>query len=688
MKLVKFRVCNFRSIKDSTWIDCSNVTNIIGVNEAGKSNALLALWKLNPASDGEINLLEDLPRNDYSDLKNKCATLPFIQTYFQIDKEDSLLDELVTIPNREVNELNLLYIERHYNGKYYYEFPNEMKIKELNASDLNDIVNAKLSEINGISTSTAVEKKFKLAVVDALNKIQSYLNNLEKINANELSTIKTMTSISVKASSKSEIKLILAEFERILDEKIALLKKTPIKNDEVWKKVINALPSFVYYSNYGNLDSEIYLPHVIENLKRTDISGVAAAKARTLRVLFDFIKLDPQEILELGIDKPNLTETDIQDLSEKKAERTVLLNSASSKLTSEFKRWWKQGNYVFDLRADGKFFKIWVSDEKRSGKVALESRSTGLQWFLSFYLIFLVESKNKFKNSIILLDEAGLSLHPLAQKDLLNFFKSLSETNQIIHTTHSPFLVDTDNIDNVKIAYVDDNGYTVLSNNLRANTDPKKDNSIYAVHAALGLNVSDVLLNGCNPVIVEGSSDQYYFNAIKTLLISSGKFTPSKDIIFMPAGGVKGVAAIASIISSNTNLPFVLLDSDASGTSFKNKLIKDLYKDEPGKIILLGDLTKKENIEVEDIIPLNCLSKAIDKYFRDVDEFDFEDIYDPAIPLITQIEQNAEKYNIELPIGYKVELAKAAKSKILKLKENDDIEKQNIWLDIFNQINH
>lgn len=45
-----------------------------------------------------------------------------------------------------------------------------------------------------------------------------------------------MTSISVKASSKSEIKLILAEFERILDEKIALLKKTPIKNDEVWKK--------------------------------------------------------------------------------------------------------------------------------------------------------------------------------------------------------------------------------------------------------------------------------------------------------------------------------------------------------------------------------------------------------------------------------------------------------------------
>lgn len=688
MKLVKFRVCNFRSIKDSTWIDCSNVTNIIGVNEAGKSNALLALWKLNPASGGEINLLEDLPRNDYSDLKNKCDKLPFIQTYFQIDEDDPLLNELTDITNHDASELNLLYIERYYNGYYNYEFPNEKNDTELDISDLKEIINDKFSKINDINASVHKEEKFKAAVVAALNIVKTNLNACEKLNKEGLFEIKEIVSISQEPSAKSEIEPILLEIQNILDKKISALEKPPIKNDEVWKKVINALPSFVYYSNYGNLDSEIYLPHVIENLNRTDISGVAAAKARTLKVLFEFIRLNPKEILELGEDKQNLAKEEIEILAKKREERTILLNSASSKLTSEFKNWWKQGNYIFDLRADGKFFKIWVSDEKRPEKVALESRSTGLQWFLSFYLIFLVETQNKLKNSIILLDEAGLSLHPLAQKDLLNFFKSLSETNQIIHTTHSPFLVDTDNIDNVKIAYVDDNGYTVLSNNLRANTDPKKDNSIYAVHAALGLNVSDVLLNGCNPVIVEGASDQYYFNAIKTLLISSGKFTPSKDIIFMPAGGVKGVAAIASIISSNTNLPFVLLDSDASGKSFKNKLIKDLYKDEPGKIILLGDLTKKENIEVEDIIPLNCLSKAIDKYFRDVDEFDFEDIYDPAIPLITQIEQNAEKYNIELPIGYKVELAKAAKSKILKLKENDDVEKQNIWLAIFNQINH
>ncbi len=36
--------------------------------------------------------------------------------------------------------------------------------------------------------------------------------------------------------------------------------------------------------------------------------------------------------------------------------------------------------------------RIWVSDDKRPEEIELEGRSTGLQWFLSFYLVFLVES--------------------------------------------------------------------------------------------------------------------------------------------------------------------------------------------------------------------------------------------------------------------------------------------------------
>ena len=61
MKLVRYCVMNFRSVKNSGWIDCDDVTTLVGVNESGKSNLLLALWKLNPARGGEIDILHDMP---------------------------------------------------------------------------------------------------------------------------------------------------------------------------------------------------------------------------------------------------------------------------------------------------------------------------------------------------------------------------------------------------------------------------------------------------------------------------------------------------------------------------------------------------------------------------------------------------------------------------------------------------
>lgn len=686
MKLIRFRVTNFRSIKDSTWIDCSDVTNIIGINEAGKSNALLALWKFNPTDKAEINLLEDLPRNEYSSLKNSCQELPFIEVVFRLEDDDELLKNLIKITGRRKEELSDIHLKRFYSGKYSYNFPYEETITELPSKEFITYIEEKTNAISKISTESKVEKHYKAIVESILNGYINELQQKDKIDKNLLQEfISNTENTGAKPGAKSEIQPIVNDVLKYFREQMELLSRPRIWCDEVWKQVFSLMPNFVYYSNYGNLDTEIYLPHVIDNLERNDITGVAAAKVRTLKVLFDFIGLNPKEILELGEDGVNLSQDEIEKFNKKKEERTVLLNSASSKLTKEFKQWWKQGNYVFDLRADGKFFKIWVSDEKRPEKVVLEARSTGLQWFLSFYLVFLTQTKTNLKNTIILLDEAGLSLHPLAQKDLLAFFKNLATTNQIIHTTHSPFLVDTNNIDSVKIAYIDNDGYTVISNDLRANSDPKRDTSVYAVHAALGLSVSDIMLNGCQPVIVEGASDQYYLNAIKTYLIASGLFKPSKDIVFMPAGGVKGVSAIASIVSAKGELPYVIIDGDTSGTSFKDKLKKDLYKDEEHKLICLKDFVEGlEAVEIEDIIPFSCISKAIDRLFRSVDDFEFDEVYDSKKPLLSQIEEYAQMNRVQLPKGYKVEIAKFAKQKIINMSEKE--KEVDVWIKIFEEI--
>lgn len=685
MKLIKFRVTKFRSIMDSTWIDCSDVTNIIGVNEAGKSNALLALWKLNPTSGGAINLLEDLPRNEYSTMKDHCENVQFINTLFQVAPNDNLMTHLLQITGRSTKELELIEIGRLYSGKYTCRFPNEIQVDDVPSKDVKDCISQAQITIGQTQPTIKLEIQYKMSVLSSLTQALATLENKSTLELDDLITIKAFfENNNIKPSTKSIIAPCIKKILSFIYEKIALLQQKPISVNDVWSAIHEELPKFVYYSNYGNLDSEIYLPHVIDNMGRTDITGAAAAKVRTLKVLFNFIGLSPKQILELGDESTNLNDTQIKAFAKKKEERTILLNSASSKLTKEFKQWWKQGNYVFDLRADGKFFKIWVSDDKRPEKVVLESRSTGLQWFLSFYLIFLTETRANLKNTIILLDEAGLSLHPLAQKDLLVFFKNLAKTNQIIHTTHSPFLVDTENVDSVILCYVDNDGYTVLSNNLRANLNPHQKSSIYAVHAALGLTVSDVLLAGCLPVIVEGPSDQYYLNAIKIQLISSGNIHPSKEIVFIPSGGVKGVSSIASIISANNELPYVVLDSDHSGNDFKNKLSKELYKDVTEKIISIKDITGMDDTEIEDLIPFSCLQKSIDKIFRDVDDDEFEETYSTNKPLLLQIENFAKSHAIALPKGYKVDLAKAAKPKIISLPAGHD--KEDMWIKLFQQI--
>ena len=383
------------------------------------------------------------------------------------------------------------------------------------------------------------------------------------------------------------------------------------------------MPKFVYYSNYGNLDSEIYLPHVVQNLKREDLGAKEAAKARTLRVLFNFVRLQPDEILELGREFPEdegrePTEDEISVIAEKKRERSILLQSAGASLTEKFRNWWKQGDYRFEFQADGHHFRIWVSDDRRPEKIELESRSTGLQWFLSFYLVFLVESQGEHKKAVLLLDEPGLSLHPLAQRDLSSFFDGLSKSNSIIYTSHSPFLIDADRIDRARKVYIAEDGTTKATEDLGyRGADGDHSGAAYAVHSALGLTVAESLLLGCQPVIVEGASDQHYLTAIKSLLIAGGKIAPPRELVFPPAGGAKTAKVVASILTGrDETLPIVLLDGDAPGRHAAKQLSEGLYAADKEKILNTDDFVGFDQSEIEDLFPVQFLATVMDRWQR------------------------------------------------------------------------
>ncbi len=703
-KLDRFKVYNFKSIEESDWIEVSDNSCLIGTNEAGKTNLLIALWKLNPVNNEPIIPLDDFPRHIYSNFKaDKHSEDVFIAADFIL--KESFRDERAKELKCDPEQIKRVLVERKYNGNYIITFPYS-KVENYPVDTLREL-------FDNFESSLYDSDVFKKESSELQVKIRIFFEGQRKAFPKELFS-KELTVILKENIEKFIIEgfgkkknlpeLFQANLLKMLQKMIDAFDGRPIQStSEINQKVLEEIPKFVYYSDYGNLDSEIYLPRVIEDLGREDLSETARAKARTLDVLFKYVKLSPTEIYELGnesktivqklnhvnqvvsTEEKQLTEEEIREWADKKRERGILLRSAATQLTQRFKKWWLQGDYIFDFQADGRHFRINVSDKLRPEPIELEARSRGLQWFFSFFLVFLVETKEGHSNTILLLDEPGLSLHPIAQYDLSKFFRKLSEDNQLIYTSHSPFLVDMDNLGNVKAVYIDSKtGRTKVSSNLRYNEEDA-EKSIFPVHAALGLTVSDTLLLGCLPILVEGPSDQIYLSLIKRYLIGKGELRNSKEIVFIPTGGVSGMGPVTKLVSSrDDSLPFVLLDSDNVGKDYKKQLLKGRYRDEKDKVLGVADFLGEKEYEIEDLIPSDSLISIIDRQYRS-DQY-FEDYYKKGEPIVDQIEAWAKKSSIELEEGWKVEIARIAQNHFDKIMVELPQEMEENWKKLFNKL--
>lgn len=695
MKLIKFRVTDFRSIKDSGWIEVDTVSALIGTNESGKTNVLIPLWKLNPAREGEISPLTDYPRKRYTEIRNLQKKPIFIEACFELPA--ALIAQVRGVTECEEDEVRVVSVKRDFNGDYFVVFPQAITQRQISTSSVTQPLEQARQALSNITTA-----KSEQALRDEmLGSISAALASLPSdpqsfVNAEDVTSVLNILKQVDISSPPVKKSVIVPQYDVLLSKGEELLKEIsrpqPSEVGAVQQIILDNLPSFVYYSNYGNLDSEIYLPHVIQNFSRTDLGGREAAKVRTLKVLFDFVGLKAEEIHELGRDFDTRitgqqpTEAQIQQIAQKKKEREVLLTSASAMLTDKFRKWWRQGNYRFRFQADGDHFRIWVSDDLRPEEIELEGRSTGLQWFLSFYLIFLVESRGTHEGAILLLDEAGLSLHPLAQRDLSVFFDGLSETNQIIYTSHSPFLVDPDHLDRVHSVYVEDDGTTKTSRNLRAlEKNPSRSKSAYAVHAALGLSAADAILPGSKVIIVEGPSDQIYMSAIKTHLIGAKKINPERELVFLPGGGAKGIATLAGIFSDDDgNLPPVLFDSDQPGREERQKLVSGLYQHSKSKALAVGDLLTLADSEVEDLLPLDMIAACVARYLRGHNtDKEFNEVVVSGKPIIPQIEEYANTRQIKPASGWKVEVAKLVKQRLSQSSSSIDEQLQEMWTKLF-----
>lgn len=691
MKLIKYRATNFRSVRDSGDIAAEDVTALIGVNESGKTNLLLPLWKLNPAREGEIQPTSDYPKTMFADVRAKPEEFCFITADFDASSISATLSELTKL---EAGQLDVVRVSRYFDGEYEVSFPQHVPKTTIAASEIKSELTALASAVEQADALKS-EESLRTTIIKDVHFLADSLS--QDCTAHDVDAIieSLKKRLPEHPAKTSAIVPRAQQTVEVLSGWLSQIRSpAPEDIDGVRNLVLKKLPKFVYYSNYGNLDSEIYLPHVVQNLERKDLGAKEAAKARTLRVLFSFVRLLPKEILELGRDFKDSsnqnrqpTANEIANIAERKRERSILLQSAGTTLTKEFKAWWKQGDYRFRFEADGDHFRIWVSDDRRPEEVELENRSTGLQWFLSFYLVFLVESQGDHDGAILLLDEPGLSLHPLAQRDLSRFFDGLTRTNQILYTTHSPFLVDPDRLDRVRKVFIAADGSTESSPNLRqSGADQAQAGAAYAVYSALNLNVAESLLLGCLPVVVEGASDQHYLTMIKALLIGAGKITPRRELVFPPAGGTKTLRITAGILTGRDEvLPVVLLDGDQMGARMAAELKSSLYRGEEAKVLSTNEFVGFNGSEVEDLIPYQRFVEAVDRVFR-APEQQFSEVAALGKPIVPQVEAWSKREGMELALGWKVEVAKRVKATLLSRGigevENDLIER---WVQLFNR---
>lgn len=243
-----------------------------------------------------------------------------------------------------------------------------------------------------------------------------------------------------------------------------------------------------------------------------------------------------------------------------------------------------------------------------------------------------------------------------------------------------------DNLGNVYAMFVGEKGESIVSPDLRAN-NKISEKSIYPVHAAIGLTVSETLLYGCDPVLVEGISDQIYLQLIKSYVVKVGKYQNDRELVFIPTGGVKGMSPVIKILLGTDNdTPFAVLDSDKAGRDKEKQLKNGLYRDAKEKIVMMSDFLGEGDWEIEDLMPKGDLARLFARAYRSHKGEDFDYVYNNDEPIIDQMEKYASDNSIELAKGWKVELAKEFQRVFERVVKNTDNSITDRWTKLLDKL--
>lgn len=234
------------------------------------------------------------------------------------------------------------------------------------------------------------------------------------------------------------------------------------------------------------------------------------------------------------------------------------------------------------LESERIFFSLFRGEQS----ISLDYQSTGFKWFFNLFFN-LLNSTDLHPGDIIIMDEPATNLHVKGQRELRGFLKEFAIHNDIsiVIATHSPFLIDLDYLDEIRVVVNKDN-ITSIENNFAAVNENDPD-SLLPIKDSLTVE-NHILVNPEEKVVfVEGITDYNYLTAFKILFKKEG-------ITFLPINGVgktkeECIKITQRLMKIRKKDPILLVDNDKAGNCIKevNKDNKDF------RIISLSEADEK-----------------------------------------------------------------------------------------------
>lgn len=555
MKLIKVQAKNFRSIENSNVFDISNLTCLVGKNEAGKTALLHALYGLKPFREYSYDKIRDYPRRYLSryDERNPSGESEVISTWWELSDE-----ELESVE------------EKYGEG----------------------VLNSKVLEVrSGID----YEKTLWTLDVDEAASIK-YLFVKHKLGTNEKSSLKgiektkklseTLTALEEKTENQQAL---LGELASFRDNRVLLA---------ILDFLSPKLPNFFYTSHFERMSGEISLQKLALDKQQNDIDPGD-------QIFLDFLEYAGTSVEEL------------QNAS-RYEELKAQCEGASNDITDEIFEFWSQ-NEALSVKIElgegkpddpapynsGTIAKIRIDNLNHRVSVPLSERSAGFVWFFSFLSQFK-QLKKVAGNTIILLDEPGLTLHGKAQSDLLRYIvERLLPNHQVIYSTHSPFMVPAERLADVRV--VEDviewderrrpivHGTKVSSDVLSVDRD-----TLFPLQGHLGYELTQSLFIGKNTLLVEGPSDILYLQALSQALKNRSRDGLNSNWVICPTGGIDKIHSFASLFGGN-KLNIAVLCDLVHGEKRKVERLKESQILKSGQVYTVADFTEKTESDIEDI---------------------------------------------------------------------------------------